>query len=79
MGATHIALGRAMDKQLNNPDAIAYGYDEEGFKKLVPIIGIGCRSRLEWRNGSGQQCEAPSAIRNEWRSLSAWILENQDG
>jgi hypothetical protein len=65
-----------MDEQLKSLDAVAFGYDEDGFKKLVPITGIGCRSRLEWRNASGQICEAPSPIRNEWQRLVDWIRSN---
>jgi hypothetical protein len=59
-------------------DAIAYGYDEDGLKKLVAIIGINCRSKLEWRNSGGQPCKAPSSIRDEWQRVVLWIEANID-
>jgi hypothetical protein len=65
--------------QIKYLDAIAYGYDKDGLKKLIPIIGIGCRSRLAWKNGSGQECDAPSSIQEPWARIAAWIKENQNG
>lgn len=60
-------------------DAVAFAYERTGMKKLVPVIGLGCRSKIEWQDENGTPSKPPEAIADAWASVQRWIEGHKEG